>query len=45
MCKSDFADELQLGVFGQCGDGLGDSEHGADDIVRGVTEGPVDIPC
>lgn len=43
MRESNLPDKFQLGMFGQCGDGLGDSEHGTDDIVSRVTQGPVDI--
>lgn len=31
--KSDLFNKLQFGVLRQCGNGLGDSKHGADNVV------------
>lgn len=38
--EADLADELELGVLAERGDGLGDLEHGADDVVARVAEAP-----
>lgn len=40
MRKSDFLDELQLSVLTQCRNGLGDLEHGANNVVARVSQIP-----
>jgi hypothetical protein len=41
VSKSNLPNKFQLGVLRESGDSLRDSEHGADNIVRGVTKSPV----
>lgn len=40
MRKADLLDELQFGVLRQRGYRLGDPEHRADDIMRGISQFP-----
>lgn len=40
MSESNLLDKLELRVFGQRRNGLGNSEHGADDVVGGVSQIP-----
>lgn len=39
--KSNLLDELQLGMLRERGNGLGNPEHGANDVVRGISQRPV----
>lgn len=40
MRKANLADKLQAGMFTERRDGLGDAEHGTDDIVAGIAQSP-----
>lgn len=40
MSESNLLDKLEFGMFGQRRNGLGNSEHGADDVVRGIPQVP-----
>lgn len=40
MRETNLLDKLEFGVFRECWDGLGNTEHGADDVVGGVAQIP-----
>lgn len=42
VCEPDFPDEFQFGVLRERWNCLGDSKHGADDVVGGISQSPVE---